>query len=116
MDMTADFKLSLASQRSLDLSGSLNWGKNEITHVDGLPAELATSTQETGLLDEVSRVAIEKERPDWRGTLSAEYAQGHARGLARVSYYGKFSSAQPAFRMGSANALRLARRSKAEPW
>src|SRR5439155_8379190 len=64
------------------------------------PPELATSTDETGLLDEVTRVAIEKERPDWRGTLTAEYTQSAWRGLARASYFGTFSSAQPAFTDG----------------
>jgi iron complex outermembrane recepter protein len=100
VDFTADLKVPMERRRSLDITGSLNWGKNKITHVDGLPSELATSTAETGLLDEVTRVAIEKERPDWRGTLTGEYSQGDLRGLARVSYYGTFSSAQPAFSDG----------------
>jgi iron complex outermembrane receptor protein len=89
-----------AESRSFTLHGALNYGKNEITHVDPLPSVLATSTDETGLLDEVTRVAIEKERPDWRGTLTGDYTQAAWRGLARVSYFGTFSSAQPAFTDG----------------
>jgi iron complex outermembrane receptor protein len=100
LDVTASWKVPLAAKRALDFTGAVNWGKNEITHVDALPSELATSTDETGLLDEVTRVAIEKERPDWRGTLTGEYSQGDLRGLARVAYYGTFSSAQPAFTDG----------------
>ena len=100
VDFSGELRVPIAAQRALTLSGALNWGRNEITHVDGLPAELATSTEETGLLDEVTRVAIEKERPDWRGTLTAEYTQGPARGLVRASYFGTFSSAQPAFTDG----------------
>jgi iron complex outermembrane receptor protein len=100
LDLTADLRVPLRTSRTLQLHGALNWGKNEITHVDGLPPELATSTDETGLLDEVTRVAIEKERPDWRGTLTAEYTQSAWRGLARASYFGTFSSAQPAFTDG----------------
>ena len=100
IDFTGDLRVPLQGSKSLQFRGSLNWGKNEITHVDGLPRELATSTDETGLLDEVERVAIEKERPDWRGTLSGEYSQSGWRGLARASYYGEFSSAQPAFTDG----------------
>jgi len=99
VDVTADWRLLTAETRSFTLHGALNWGKNEITHVDPLPAVLVHST-ETGLLDEVTRVAIEKERPDWRGTLTGEYSQSAWRGLARVSYYGTFSSAQPAFTDG----------------
>jgi iron complex outermembrane receptor protein len=100
VDATADWRMLATRTRSFTLQGALNWGKNEITHVDPLPSVLSTSTDEKGLLDEVTRVAIEKERPDWRGTLTGEYTQGLWRGLARVSYYGTFSSAQPAFTDG----------------
>ena len=57
---------------------------------------LAGST-EPGILDVVTRVAIEKERPDWRGMLTGNYANGRVHSLARISYYGKFSSAQPGY-------------------
>ena len=101
VDLTADWRILTAETRTFTLHGAFNWGKNEITHVDPLPSVLATSTDETGLLDEVTRVAIEKERPDWRGTLTADYGQSAWRGLARVSYFGTFSSAQPAFADGN---------------
>ena len=100
VDITADWRILNATSRSFTLHGAVNYGKNEITHVDPLPSVLSTSTQETGILDEVTRVAIEKERPDWRGMLTAEYTQSAWRGLARASYYGTFSSAQPAFADG----------------
>ena len=100
VDFTADYRLALGGEKSLDLRGALNWGENKITSKDGLPSELATSTDETGILDEVTQIAIEEERPDWRGTLTAEYTQSSWRGLARASYYGKFASAQPAFTPG----------------
>ena len=100
VDVTADLRVPLGEERALDLRGALNWGKNEITHADGLPTQLATSTDETGILDEVTKIAIEEERPDWRGTLTAEYTQPGWRGLARVAYYGTFASAQPAFTPG----------------
>ena len=99
IDVTADWRMYSTATRSFTLHGALNYGKNEITHVDPLPAVLANST-ETGIIDEVTRVAIEKERPDWRGTLTGEYTQSNWRGLARVSYYGTFSSDQPAFTDG----------------
>ncbi len=100
VDVTADYRLDLGGERALALRGALNWGKNEITRASGLPVELATSTDETGILDEVTRVAIEEERPDWRGTLTAEYTHRGWRGLARTAYYGTFASVQPAFTPG----------------
>src|SRR5262249_40163964 len=66
------------------------------THVDPLPAVLQNSN-ETGLLDTVTKLAIEKERPDWRATLTADYALRRIHALARLAYFGKFSSAQPGY-------------------
>src|SRR5262249_14084806 len=100
LDLTADWKPLFTETRSFTVHGALNWGKNVITHVDPLPSVLATSTQETGLLDEVTRVAIEKEHPDYRGTVTVESMRRSWRWLARVSYYGTSSSAQPAFTDG----------------
>ena len=100
LDLTADWRVPMGDKRMITFNAAANYGKNEITHVDGLPSVLATSTDEKGLLDEVTTVAITKERPDWRGTLTTEYTQGPARGLLRASYYGTFSSAQPAFTDG----------------
>jgi len=96
VDVTADWRVHPRVSQTLNLNGSLNYTKNEITHVDPLPAVLRNST-ETGLLDVVTRLAIEKERPDWRGTLTADYAIGRVHSLGRVSYFGKFASAQPGF-------------------
>ena len=100
IDLTADLKVPFAGNRSLTFNAAANYGKTTITHVDGLPSVLATSTDEKGLLDEVTTVAITRERPDWRGTFTTEYTQGPARGLVRASYYGTFASAQPAFTDG----------------
>ena len=99
VDLTADLRFPMENQRSLDWRATVNYGKNTITRVDPLPAVLAGSS-EPGLLDEVTRVAITKERPDWRATLSAEYTQNVLRTLVRASYFGVFSSAQPAFTEG----------------
>ena len=101
VDLTADLRLRLPRMQALNVRAALNWGRNQITRVDGLPAELATSTEEEGLLDETTRVSIEKERPDWRGTLSAEYTRSVWRALVRASYYGKFSSTKPSSSEGS---------------
>ncbi len=96
VDVTAALRIPVRETSALNLTGSLNYTKNEITRVDPLPAVLQNST-ESGLLDVVTRVAIEEERPDWRGTLTGEYLVAGFHSLARVSYYGKFASAQPGF-------------------
>jgi iron complex outermembrane receptor protein len=76
----------------------MNYAKNKITHVDPLPAILqGTATDLTSILDLVTQVGIEEERPDWRGTFAALYTVGRWHGTGRVSYYGGFASAQPSF-------------------
>src|SRR5436309_3470609 len=99
VDITGVLHMAMEKRGAIDWRASANYGKTAITHVDPLPAVLAGSS-EPGLLDEVTRVAIEKERPDWRGTLSAEYTWDPVRALVRGSYYGVFASAQPAFTDG----------------
>ncbi len=96
VDLTGDWKVAAGRGRTVGFTGSVNYTKNEITRVDPLPAVLQDS-EETGLLDVVTRVAIEEERPDWRGTFAAEYAAGAFRMLGRASYFGKFASAQPGY-------------------
>ena len=96
VDLTGDWKVAAGTGRTVGFTGSVNYTKNEITRVDPLPAVLQDS-EETGLLDVVTRVAIEEERPDWRGTFAAEYAAGAFRMLGRASYFGKFASAQPGY-------------------
>ena len=82
----------------LDLSLGVNYSKNRITRVDSLPPILrGTPTTLTSILDLVTKVGIEEERPDWRGTLTAMYNLRRLHGLARISYYGGFASAQPSF-------------------
>lgn len=94
--VTANWRVPLQSEHTLDVTGSFDYAKNRIMRVDPLPAVLSNSA-ETGLLDVVTRVAIEEERPDWRGVLTGEYSLRRLRALARVSYYGKFASAQPGY-------------------
>jgi iron complex outermembrane receptor protein len=85
-DVTADLRHPMQHSRALDFKASVNWGKNKITRGRELLAG-----------DPVTPLAIERERPDWRGTLSAEYSQARCRGLVRASYFGTFESAQPGF-------------------
>jgi iron complex outermembrane receptor protein len=96
VDVTGNLRLP-AGPGTLDLTGAVNYTSNKITRVDPVPAVLQHANQDTLLLDQVTRLAIERERPDWRATVTAQYSMGRLHALARGSYYGKFSSAQPGF-------------------
>ncbi|HEX2250564.1 MAG TPA: TonB-dependent receptor, partial [Gemmatimonadales bacterium] len=98
VDVTANLRLPAGTTGTLDFNASLNWTKNEIIRVDPLPQVLQDAgSTEPGLLDSVTAIGIEEERPDWRGTLQANYTRGRLSALARYSYFGEFSSAQPGF-------------------
>jgi iron complex outermembrane receptor protein len=98
VDITGGLRLAAGSSGVLDLSAAINYTRNKITRVDPLPAILqGTATDLTSILDLVTKVGIEQERPDWRGTFTAQYSVGRLHGLGRVSYYGGFASAQPSF-------------------
>jgi len=98
VDITGGVTLPAGSSGSLDLSAAVNYTKNRITRVAPLPAILqGTATDLTSILDLVTEVGIEEERPDWRGTFTAQYTVGRLHALGRVSYYGGFASAQPSF-------------------
>jgi len=84
----------ISSAGVLQLTGAFNYTKNAITHIDPLPAQLST---EPSLIDSITYIAITAERPDWRATVTPQYTVGRFHALARASYYGKFSSAQPGF-------------------
>jgi iron complex outermembrane receptor protein len=92
MDVTINYQFQ-AANGVLDLSGAFNYGKNKIVDENPLPPELA-GTGITTLFDPLSRVALEKERPSWRSTLTAGYSQARWHGLLRSLWYGEFSSAQ----------------------
>jgi len=97
VDVTGDFHVP-AARGMLDLNAAVNYTKNRITRVDPLPQILqGKPTELTSILDLVTKVGIEEERPDWRGTVTAQYTVGRVHGLGRVSYYGGFASAQPSF-------------------
>jgi iron complex outermembrane recepter protein len=97
VDVTGGIQVP-AGSGNLDLSAAVNYTKNRITRVDPLPQILrGTATGLTSILDLVTKVGIEEERPDWRGTLTAQYTVGRVHGLGRLSYYGGFASAQPSF-------------------
>ena len=97
VDFTANVRVP-SGRGTLDLTGSVNYTTNTIRRVDPVPAILtAYGTEETGIIDSVTWIAIEEERPDWRATLTAQYATSRFQALVRGSYFGEFSSAQPGF-------------------
>ena len=95
LDVTGNLRVP-AGVGTFDLTGAFNFTKNEITQVDPLPAVLQNSA-EPGVVDSLTYIGITEERPDWRATVTAQYSTGRFHGLARGSYFGKFSSAQPGF-------------------
>jgi iron complex outermembrane receptor protein len=97
VDITAGYRAP-AGPGTLDLTAGFNYTRNKIIHVDPLPQVLIDAgSTEPGLLDSVTAIGIEDERPDWRGTLQANYTVGRFSSLGRLSYFGGFSSAQPGF-------------------
>jgi len=98
IDITGNWRIPTGERGTLNLTGSVNYTSNEIRHVDSIPQVLRDAgSTEPGLLDTVTVIAIEDERPDWRTTLQANYTLGRVSALGRYSYYGGFSSAQPGF-------------------
>jgi iron complex outermembrane receptor protein len=96
IDLAANLRVAAGETGTLTFDLGVNYTKNKITRVDPLPAILANSA-EPGLLDSVTYIGITEERPDWRGTLTTTYNTGRFQALARGSYFGTFSSAQPGF-------------------
>ncbi len=98
IDVTGTLRMPVGAG-TIDWSGALNYTKNRILRADPVPEVLDTTgaTTETGIIDSVTYIGITEERPDWRGTLTAEYSRGRVHALLRGSYYGKFSSAQPGY-------------------
>jgi iron complex outermembrane receptor protein len=94
IDLTGNLRIP-AGSGTLDLNAGVNYTKNEIARVGGLPPILqGTGTSFTGALDLLTTLAITKERPDWRGTLTANWSAGRFHALGRGSYYGSGTSAQ----------------------
>jgi iron complex outermembrane recepter protein len=97
IDMTANYRMPVGNG-TLDWNLNGNYTRNKITRVAPLPAVLqGRPTDVPSILDLVTTLGIEKERPDWRGTLTGQYSLSRFHALARASYYGGFSSAQPSF-------------------
>jgi len=98
IDLAGNLRVPAGASGTLDLTASFNLTRNRIVNVDPLPQVLVDAgSTEPGLLDSVTTIGIEDERPDWRGTLQANYSVSRISALGRLSYYGGFESAQPGF-------------------
>ena len=90
VDVAANLRVP-AGAGTFDFSLAFNYTKNEVTRIDPLPAILqGTNTSYTSALDIVTINAIERNRPDRRTALTANYSVGRAHAMARVSDYGQF--------------------------
>lgn len=98
IDIAGTLAVPAGAGGRLDLTASFNLTRNKITDVDPLPQVLVDAgSTEPGLLDSVTVIGIEDERPDWRATLQANYGVNRFSALGRFSYFGGFQSAQPGF-------------------
>jgi iron complex outermembrane recepter protein len=94
IDLTGNLRVP-AGNGTLDLNAGVNYTKNKIARVGGLPPILqGTATGYTGALDLITTLAITRERPDWKGTLTANWSSGRFHALGRGSYYGSGESAE----------------------
>ncbi len=91
IDITANWRRTIGMSGVFTLNTGINYTTNEIVGQRPNPPELNGTGAE--LVDMFMRIVIEKERPDWRGTVTADYTRGQSNILFRTSYYGKFNSA-----------------------
>lgn len=95
LDITADYRVE-ALAGTLGFNASANLSRTRIPNEDNipLPPELAGTGEElVGKYDEGGLLAITKERPEWRATLTTRYDRDAWSGLLRYSYYGRYTSA-----------------------
>jgi iron complex outermembrane receptor protein len=90
LDFSANWRVAVG-RGTVELTGALNYTKNQITRVDPLPKILVgTKTSYTSALDPVIINAIERNRPDRRSSLTANYTLGRFRAMGRASDFGSF--------------------------
>jgi iron complex outermembrane receptor protein len=94
LDITGDYSMATFGGTA-NLNAGFNFTRTTIPNENNipLPPELrGTGEDLIGKYDEGGLLAMTKERPAWRGTLTGQYSRGGWNGLARYSYYGKYSS------------------------
>ena len=94
LDLTADYRLP-TTRGEFGLTAAFNYTKTTIPNecCIPLPPELQGTDEElVGRYDEGGLLAMTQERPKWRSVLTGQYRYGQWNGLARYSYYGKYTS------------------------
>jgi iron complex outermembrane receptor protein len=95
LDITGDYTIPTLGGTA-GLNAVFNFTRTTIPNEDNIP--LPPQLQGTGVTlinkyDEGGLLAITKERPTWRSTVTGLYKRGAWNGMARYSYYGKYTSA-----------------------
>lgn len=93
LDVTGSYK-RLMGPGLLDLTGTFNYTETKVVGDIPVPAELANAG--VVLFDEFGEgglLAVTRERPRWRATLTTQYQVGNWRALLRASHYDKYTSA-----------------------
>jgi len=94
LDVTGDYTVGTLGGTA-NLNAVFNFTRTTIPNENNipLPPELEGTGEELiGRYDEGGLLAMTKERPAWRSTVTGQFRRGVWNGLARYSYYGKYSS------------------------
>ena len=94
LDITGDYTAETLGGTA-GVNAVFNFTRTTIPNEDNIP--LPPELQGTGVTlinkyDEGGLLAITKERPAWRSTVTGQYKHGAWNGMARYSYYGKYTS------------------------
>jgi iron complex outermembrane receptor protein len=90
VDLTTSYR-AIVGLGAMTVTTGVNYTINRIVGQRPDPVQLNGTGAE--LVDKFTRIQVEKERPDWRGTITADYVRTRANVLLRGSYYGSFHSA-----------------------
>jgi iron complex outermembrane receptor protein len=93
-DVTATWRVPVPEGQRLELNGVLDWTRNRILNVKEPPELAGTGAVLFDPYASGGRIALEKERPDWRGTLTADYGRGRLHALVRNAWYGPYTTSQ----------------------
>lgn len=94
VDLTADWR-RLVGAGTAGFNLAVNFNKTTIPNENSipLPPELVGTGEELiGKFDEGGLLAMTKERPNWRATLTGQYSLRGWSGLLRYSHYGTYES------------------------
>ena len=94
VDLTAAWRVPMAEPQRLELSAAFNWTKNRILNVKEPPELAGTGAVLFDPYVSGGRIALERERPDWRTTLTAEHGHGRFNGVLRYAMYGPYTTSQ----------------------